>query len=75
MHNFFIDVNECIIFEDVCKNGRCVNTDGSFRCVCLPGYTLDNTGTQCVGQYGNMFSKMLNENVSKSDLTTFEHFK
>ena len=28
----------------MCDNGQCVNTEGGFRCVCDPGYELDNTG-------------------------------
>jgi hypothetical protein len=34
---------------DLCKNGKCINTDGSFRCDCLPGYKLDSTGFSCIG--------------------------
>ena len=25
------DYNECEMMEDLCKNGRCINTDGSYR--------------------------------------------
>ncbi|ESO94529.1 hypothetical protein LOTGIDRAFT_232356 [Lottia gigantea] len=42
------DVNECLIHRGICEDGVCVNTDGSFRCECRPGYTLDITGTKCV---------------------------
>ncbi|TFK01273.1 type 1 phosphatidylinositol 4,5-bisphosphate 4-phosphatase [Platysternon megacephalum] len=42
------DVNECDVFPGVCPNGRCVNTDGSFRCECPEGLTLDGTGRTCV---------------------------
>ncbi|PVD20223.1 hypothetical protein C0Q70_20719 [Pomacea canaliculata] len=42
------DVNECVIHPGICKNGICVNTDGSFRCECAPGYHLDASGTNCV---------------------------
>ncbi|KAJ8304383.1 hypothetical protein KUTeg_017966 [Tegillarca granosa] len=42
------DINECMNNPNICGNGECVNTDGSFRCDCFPGYTLDNTGTYCV---------------------------
>ena len=45
-----VDINECADNPDLCRNGKCVNTDGSFRCDCLPGYKLDNTGSQCVGK-------------------------
>ncbi len=45
------DINECIVKPGVCINGRCINTDGSYRCVCPPGYTLDSTDNRCVGEY------------------------
>ncbi|XP_025772212.1 fibrillin-3 [Puma concolor] len=42
------DVNECVENPGVCTNGLCVNTDGSFRCECPFGYSLDFTGIRCV---------------------------
>uniref|UniRef100_A0A7N6BM21 Fibrillin 2b n=1 Tax=Anabas testudineus TaxID=64144 RepID=A0A7N6BM21_ANATE len=42
------DINECEVFPGVCTNGRCVNTQGSFRCECAEGLTLDSTGRTCV---------------------------
>lgn len=44
------DVNECAENPGVCANGLCVNTDGSFRCECPFGYSLDFTGVSCVGE-------------------------
>lgn len=45
-----IDVNECAENPNICGTGRCINTDGSFRCECPLGYTLDLTGFECVGE-------------------------
>ncbi|XP_071399443.1 fibrillin-2b [Centroberyx affinis] len=42
------DINECEVFPGVCTNGRCVNTQGSFRCECAEGLTLDGSGRTCV---------------------------
>ncbi|XP_068954093.1 fibrillin-1 isoform X2 [Petaurus breviceps papuanus] len=42
------DINECIVFPGVCKNGHCVNTLGSFVCQCPSGMTLDLTGRICL---------------------------
>ena len=37
-----VDVNECELNSGICKGGgTCVNTDGSYRCECPPGLTLD----------------------------------
>ena len=44
------DVNECAETPGICTNGLCVNTDGSFRCECPFGYSLDFTGVSCVGE-------------------------
>ncbi|XP_077556924.1 fibrillin-1-like isoform X1 [Haemaphysalis longicornis] len=42
------DINECDTMSGLCKNGRCVNTEGSYRCICNHGYKADATGTQCI---------------------------
>lgn len=60
------DINECEVFPGVCKNGRCVNTQGSFRCECAEGLTLDSSGRTCVGKRTSaddviLFSKVLGE--------------
>lgn len=47
----FSDIDECRTIPDLCKNGLCINTLGSYRCVCNKGYKADKTGTQCVGKY------------------------
>lgn len=44
------DINECEVFPGVCTNGQCLNTQGSFRCECAEGLTLDSTGRTCVGK-------------------------
>ncbi|XP_070391075.1 signal peptide, CUB and EGF-like domain-containing protein 2 isoform X3 [Dermacentor albipictus] len=41
-----IDIDECQTQQNTCK-GQCVNTDGSFRCVCPAGYKLDTDGKSC----------------------------
>uniref|UniRef100_A0A3B5QU04 Latent-transforming growth factor beta-binding protein 1-like n=1 Tax=Xiphophorus maculatus TaxID=8083 RepID=A0A3B5QU04_XIPMA len=46
-----IDINEC---EDAaalpfpCINARCVNTEGSFRCVCRRGYVMSRRRNHCI---------------------------
>uniref|UniRef100_A0AAY4CEM9 Fibrillin-1 n=1 Tax=Denticeps clupeoides TaxID=299321 RepID=A0AAY4CEM9_9TELE len=42
------DIDECRVMGNLCKNGQCVNTLGSYKCICKPGYTTDITGTVCV---------------------------
>ncbi|XP_029108624.1 fibrillin-2 isoform X1 [Scleropages formosus] len=42
------DIDECKVMYNLCKHGQCVNTIGSFKCQCKPGYTVDITGSACV---------------------------
>ncbi len=53
-----LDINECEVFPGVCTNGRCVNTQGSFRCECPEGLTLDGAGRTCVGMETYSFLKL-----------------
>ncbi|XP_026164540.1 latent-transforming growth factor beta-binding protein 1 isoform X2 [Mastacembelus armatus] len=41
------DLDECQL-QSVCPNGNCVNTVGSYRCMCNPGYIPDSTLTTCI---------------------------
>lgn len=42
------DVNECVSLPGTCSPGTCQNLDGSFRCICPPGYEVQND--QCIGK-------------------------
>ncbi|XP_036266053.1 fibrillin-2 isoform X3 [Pipistrellus kuhlii] len=42
------DIDECKVMPNLCTNGQCINTMGSFRCFCKVGYTTDLSGTSCV---------------------------
>uniref|UniRef100_A0A8C0UNZ1 Fibrillin 1 n=1 Tax=Cyanistes caeruleus TaxID=156563 RepID=A0A8C0UNZ1_CYACU len=46
-NNFCTDIDECKVLPNLCRNGQCINTMGSFRCFCKAGYTTDITGTSC----------------------------
>ncbi|XP_030012462.1 latent-transforming growth factor beta-binding protein 1 isoform X1 [Sphaeramia orbicularis] len=41
------DLDECQL-QGVCPNGNCVNTVGSYRCMCKPGYMPDSTLSTCI---------------------------
>ncbi|XP_068585747.1 fibulin-2-like [Cebidichthys violaceus] len=41
------DVDECLIYEGRVCHHRCVNTPGSYRCECLPGYALQEDAFSC----------------------------
>uniref|UniRef100_A0A3B5B1L6 Latent-transforming growth factor beta-binding protein 4-like n=1 Tax=Stegastes partitus TaxID=144197 RepID=A0A3B5B1L6_9TELE len=40
-------VNECVQSPGVCSVGECVNSAGSFRCVCPSGYRSSSQQTSC----------------------------
>lgn len=43
------DINECRDRTTSCgPNTKCVNTEGSYECPCLSGFTRSNTSTGCV---------------------------
>ncbi|XP_069561799.1 fibrillin-1 [Brachyistius frenatus] len=42
------DIDECRVMGNLCKNGQCINSLGSYNCICKPGYTTDISGTLCV---------------------------
>ena len=41
------DIDECKTMPDLCKNGMCINTMGSYRCICDRGYKPDISRTNC----------------------------
>ena len=47
---FLVDVNECKENKTLCSNEveNCVNTLGSYMCVCVTGYSMSANGT-CEG--------------------------
>lgn len=54
MSLFILDVNECK--RSPCQNnGTCINNDGSYTCLCEPGWT----GQHCqTGKYQILFKKI-----------------
>ncbi len=45
----YLDTDECKNPEVCGENSVCVNTEGSFDCVCAVGY--EKVNDQCVGEY------------------------
>lgn len=45
------DVDECATGNgNLCRNGQCINTVGSFQCQCNEGYEVAPDGRTCVGK-------------------------
>lgn len=47
---FSSDVDECATQRGLCRYGKCVNSLGSFWCVCNEGYELALDGRVCTGE-------------------------
>lgn len=48
MSLFHTDINECLVSNGGCEHS-CLNTIGSFQCVCRLGYKLENDSYSCEG--------------------------
>lgn len=44
-----VDVDECHENTRICNGGRCVNTQGSYSCVCVDGLSPGPGGISCLG--------------------------
>ena len=42
------DIDECQTLSNLCENGQCINTFGSYRCICNRGFKPDQSGTRCL---------------------------
>lgn len=53
----------------MCRNGRCVNTEGSFQCICNAGFELTPDGKNCIGKKQTQKQFEVNIYVNKNDFT------
>lgn len=44
------DVNECGLDGDLCRDGICINTEGSYTCECGSGFEISYDGKSCIGK-------------------------
>ena len=51
---FDTDINECDQ-AGLCLNGRCINTEGSFKCICNRGFEISSDGRYCTGAFHKKF--------------------
>jgi len=56
-----LDIDECTIIPNICMNGHCVNTDGSFYCECLTGFRYDTQLHICAGALVTSDGQITNE--------------
>lgn len=46
-----IDRNECQETPNICSHGQCIDTVGSFYCICHTGFKTNDDKTMCLGKY------------------------
>uniref|UniRef100_A0A8C9QTX8 Latent transforming growth factor beta binding protein 3 n=1 Tax=Scleropages formosus TaxID=113540 RepID=A0A8C9QTX8_SCLFO len=45
------DIDECVLFADeICKEGRCMNTQPGYECYCQQGFYYDSNLLECIGK-------------------------
>lgn len=47
---FSSDRNECIENPGICNPGQCIDTLGSYRCICPNGFKVTRDQSMCVGK-------------------------
>lgn len=66
---FCADVDECVVHAgQVCRNGQCINSMGSFKCLCTDGYNLTPDGKNCVGKIKESLADLINTMSDAIDL-------
>ena len=55
----FTDVNECELMDEICGEGVCENTRGSFICRCDVGYSVKPPFTGCTGRQSNAIDVLI----------------
>lgn len=58
------DIDECRMYEDKICHHRCVNTPGSFRCECFPGYILQDDAFTCARGTVNLMLSHIYSDIS-----------
>jgi hypothetical protein len=56
------DANECSDGTHTCQQ-QCDNTHGAFRCICNSGFTLNDDGFTCRGEYFNITVIVISESI------------
>ncbi|XP_016121247.1 latent-transforming growth factor beta-binding protein 3-like, partial [Sinocyclocheilus grahami] len=51
------DIDECVLFSnEICKEGRCMNTQPGFECYCQQGFYYDSNLLECIGKITHKYT-------------------
>lgn len=51
----FLDVDECLTDDKLCRPGTCMNSIGGYKCDCPKGYEPSADGRKCLGRFFGQF--------------------
>lgn len=61
---FIADRNECLEIPNVCSHGECIDTQGSYRCLCHNGFKATADLTMCMGECVSFFKEKKKKNLT-----------
>uniref|UniRef100_A0A4W5QKL5 Fibulin 2 n=1 Tax=Hucho hucho TaxID=62062 RepID=A0A4W5QKL5_9TELE len=64
------DVDECQVYQGTLCHHRCINTPGSFRCACYPGYGLQKDAVSCVPETVDEENKLREDDRPEVEATS-----
>nr|XP_023861784.1 fibulin-2-like [Salvelinus alpinus] len=64
------DVDECQVYQGTLCHHRCINTPGSFRCACYPGYVLQKDAVSCVPETVDEENKLREDDRPEVEATS-----
>lgn len=58
------DIDECVLFSnEICKEGRCMNTQPGYECYCQQGFYYDSNLLECIGNHRDPHLAGLHQNT------------
>ncbi|XP_037539894.1 fibulin-2 [Nematolebias whitei] len=69
------DMDECLIYEGNICHHRCINTPGSYRCECFPGYVLQEDAFTCAQELVDEENRLREDDGEETTSTLAAHYQ